>query len=214
MPKIPGPPPEPTSLAEARQRRSHRPSNASEPRLSAGEPAVPYFLGELDAAHIGRLLEGLTVDHLKQQAKALAIPRYSRLRREDLLAAIARTIPGPRKKAWEYLFATIEPMNVITPQDGAAFAMAVEALVEYIEITRALETEGRFWKTSGRYGDQVKRHPGIDAQGKAWNRFQTMLDRFGANPAYRAKVQIAANAAAGAPVSPWDALDFPAAGDA
>lgn len=207
MPGLSGPPPTPTSLAEARERRSHRPTNDAEPKLVAGEPELPYFVSELDRIAIERALADMTMPALQAQARELAIKSYSRLRKPQLIEKLRAVIQGPRAQAWAYLYKTLEPMRVVTPADGASFAMAVEALVEYIEDTRTLAREGRFWTTEGRYGTQTKRHPAIESQGKAWNRFQSMLDRFGANPAYRAKVQIAASAAANR--SPWDALNDP-----
>lgn len=203
--KMPGPPPKPSHLRVIEGDRSRRPGNPDEPKLIAGEPAFPYFLEELDAERIAHDLRRLNVDQLKQHAKALGIRGFTRMRRETLVARIVAVEPGPRQRAWRYLIETIDPMQVVTPADGAALALGVEALVEYVDVARAIEREGRFWSTEGRYGSQLKRHPGIDALNKAWNRVLAVLDRFGANPAYRAKVQIAANAAAAG--SAWDALD-------
>jgi P27 family predicted phage terminase small subunit len=205
MAKMPGPPAKPTNLRVVEGDRSRRPANVQEPQLTASEPPFPYFLEELDAERMARQLKVLTVEQLREQAKAAGLTGVSRLRRDALVRRLAAESEGPRARAWRYLFSTIEPMKVATAADGAALALGVEALVEYVDVTRSIEEHGRFWKTSGRYGEQFKKHPGIDAQGKAWNRVIAVLDRFGANPAYRAKVQIAANAAAQG--SPWDDLD-------
>ncbi len=175
----------------------------------AGEPAYPYFLGELDAVHVEAQLQALTVERLKQQAKALKIAGYSRMKKETLIAAIGAVHEGPRKRAWRYLFATLDPLHVVTPADGATLALAVEALVEYVEDTLILERAGRYrTNVTERSGTITKRHPAIEATRHSWHRLMTALDRFGANPAYRAKVAIAANAAQHG-TNPWDALDAP-----
>ncbi|MFA7248085.1 MAG: P27 family phage terminase small subunit [Dehalococcoidia bacterium] len=182
------------------------------PKLVAGEPAFPYFLGELDTALVEAQLSRLTVDHLKQQAKALRITGYSRMRRETLVGAIRAVHEGPRRRAWAYLFMTLEPLKVITPADGATLALAVEALVEYVQDSLVLAREGRYrTNNTERSGTLTKRHPAIEATRHSWHRLMAALDRFGANPAYRAKVAIAADAAKTGS-NPWDALDGPAAG--
>lgn len=205
MAKMPGPPPKPSHLRVVDGDRSRRPANDGEPGLTAVEPAFPYFLRDLDDQHVARSLAGLTVEQLKDQCRAAGLKGFTRRRRDGLIALLAGQAEGPRVRAWRYLYETIEPMRVVTAADGAALALGVEALVEYVDISRSIEASGRFWKTTGRYGEQFKKHPGIDAQGKAWNRVIAVLDRFGANPAYRAKVQIAANKAATG--DPWDDLD-------
>ncbi len=143
---------------------------------------------------------------LKAHAKAHGIRGYSRLRRETLERKLIELGLGPRTTAWRYLLTTLDPMQVVTPADGAALALGVDALVEYVEIAKTLQRDGRFWTTEdGRYGRQVKRHPALDALGKTWGRVLAVLDRFGANPAFRAKVKRAADSTAGG--SPWDELD-------
>lgn len=206
MSKIPGPPPKPTHLRVIEGDRSRRPGNEREPQVMAGDPPFPYFLEELDAERIARRLQQLTVEKLRHQARALGIRGYTRMRRETLIERIANEEPGPRHRAWRYLIETIDPMKVVTHADGAALAMGVEALVEYVDVARDIEQHGRFWENqTERSGYQIKRHPGIDAQNRAWARVIAVLDRFGANPAYRAKVQVAADRSAGG--DPWDELD-------
>lgn len=185
--------------------RSHRPANDAEPQPAAGPPELPYFLKALDDEHIERLLDKLTVKQLQAHAKALNVTGYSRMRQATLVAKLLEVEQGPRTSAWRYLLRTLEPLRVVTPADGAALALGVDALVEYIELARTLEREGRYWTTLGRYGKQVKRHPALEAIGKTWGRVLAVLDRFGANPAYRARVKAAA--AGESEGSPWDDLE-------
>jgi P27 family predicted phage terminase small subunit len=198
--------PVPTQLRIVGGDRSHRPPNEDEPRPSIIDPELPYFLAGLDADYVRPLLALLTVKQLKAQAKALNLKGYSRLKRADLEDRLADHVPGPRTTAWRYLLKVLAPMRIVTPSDGAALALGVDALVEYVDLARILQSEGRFWTTKdGRYGRQVKRHPAVDAIGKAWARVLAILDRFGANPAYRAKVKSAADDTADG--AEWDELD-------
>lgn len=109
--------------------------------------------------------------------------------RDQLIAAISEAA-GLRFTLWAYLLDCIGgPEKLKTKADSLAFALGVDAFVEYIEIQREIILDGRFWHSQVRDREMVKRHPGVEPMSGAWARVMGVLDRFGMNPAARGQVK-------------------------
>jgi len=162
---------------------------AGEPDVPGDRALMPPWLRALDAEGSG--LTTQTVEQLRTKAKALKVPRYTRMPAPDLIDAILEREPGPRELAWSDLAGLLDPMRVLTALDVHALAMTIEAYVDYISLSQFVLREGVTYETVGRHGMQVKRRPEAEIAKQRWEQVLKGLIEFGCTPASRTKVSAA-----------------------
>lgn len=181
-----GPRPTPTHLRLLQGNPSKRRIREDQPDEPDTPVEIPPWLRSLDVAGSGLL--DLTLADLRERAKALAIPRRSRLSRDELVDAILEADPGPRELGWQELAPMLESMRVLTAADVPALAMTVAAYADYIELLRFIAEQGPTYETDTRHGLQVKRRPEVAMAATRWSDLLRGLTEFGMTPASRTKV--------------------------
>lgn len=113
-----------------------------------------------------------------------------------------RHLSKPAKKAFKQLVEQLgaEQMNVIIEQDALAIEMLAQAYADFWEVTKLLETQGRFTTRLNKFGDEIiTANPLIRDQKSAHDRVRELLIQMGLTPAARTKVKVVDNAKAADP---------------
>lgn len=93
------------------------------------------------------------------------------------------------RRVWDEAGPVLYRMKVLTEADGLALEQLCENYAEIVELRAVVAAEGRTQACETNAGGvMIRAHPAVAQLSDAERRFASMLDRFGLNPASRAKV--------------------------
>ncbi len=148
---------------------------------------MPEWLSLVDE-HDG--LEALNRRQLIARAKAAGIRGYSRMRVDELVAALRAQQVGRHEEAWRKLAPLLERMGVLTKADEIVLAMVIDVYIEYLELRAAVQRSGRVYATEGKSGRMFRKRPEVEMLQDAWRRLMIGLRELGMTSPARSRMKV------------------------